>query len=64
MQNNYGYVLAVEELMGIEVPERAEYIRIIVNEFQRIANHLLSTATFGADLGAWTVMMYGFRERE
>lgn len=64
MQNHWGFILAVEELMEIKVPERAEYIRIIVSEIQRIANHLLSTASFGADLGAWTVMMYGFRERE
>ncbi len=64
MANNLGYALAVEELMGIKVPERAEYLRVILAELQRIANHLMFIAAFGADLGAWTVMMYGFRERE
>ena len=64
MANNWGYALAVEELMGIKVPERAEYLRVILAELQRIANHLMFIAAFGADLGAWTVMMYGFRERE
>ncbi|NOZ58122.1 MAG: NADH-quinone oxidoreductase subunit D [Euryarchaeota archaeon] len=62
--NNLAYVLAVEELMGVRVPERAEYLRVILSELQRIANHLMFIAAFGADLGAWTVMMYGFRERE
>jgi len=62
--NNLAYVMAVEELLGIEVPERAEYLRVILSELQRIANHLMFIAAFGADLGAWTVMMYGFRERE
>jgi NADH-quinone oxidoreductase subunit D len=62
--NNMVYAMAVEELMGIQVPERAEYIRVIMLELQRIASHLLFVATFGADLGAWTVLMYGFRERE
>jgi NADH/F420H2 dehydrogenase subunit C len=62
--NNLAYVLAVEELLGVKVPERAEYLRVILSELQRIANHLMFIAAFGADLGAWTVMMYGFRERE
>ncbi|WP_457555662.1 NADH-quinone oxidoreductase subunit D [Candidatus Pyrohabitans sp.] len=62
--NNLAYVLAVEELLGVRVPERAEYLRVILSELQRIANHLMFIAAFGADLGAWTVMMYGFRERE
>lgn len=62
--NNMVYAMAVEELMGIQVPERAEYIRVMMLELQRLASHLLFVATFGADLGAWTVLMYGFRERE
>ncbi len=64
MNNNLVYCLAVEELMGIEVPERANYLRIIAAELQRIASHLIFIATFGADFGSWTIMMYGFRERE
>lgn len=64
MTNNHAYVLAVEELLGIEVPARAEYLRVTLSELQRIANHLMFIAAFGADLGAWTIMMYGFRERE
>jgi NADH-quinone oxidoreductase subunit D len=64
MANNTVYALALEELMDIQVPERAEYIRVIMLELQRLASHLLFIATFGADLGAWTVLMYGFRERE
>jgi NADH-quinone oxidoreductase subunit D len=64
LPHNLAYAMAVEELMGIEVPERAEYIRVIMQELQRLASHLLFVATFGADLGAWTVLMYGFRERE
>ncbi len=62
--NNMVYVQAVEEILGIDVPERAEYIRIIMLELQRLASHLLFVGTFGADVGAWTVLMYGFRERE
>lgn len=62
--NNLGYVMAVEELMGLEIPERAEYLRVILSELQRIANHMMFTAALGTDLGAWTIMMYGFRERE
>jgi NADH:ubiquinone oxidoreductase subunit D len=62
--NNTAYVMAIEELMDINVPERAEYIRVIMLELQRLASHLLFFGTFGADIGAWTVLMYGFRERE
>lgn len=64
MSNNMVYVQGIEELMDIEVPDRAEHIRVIMLELQRLASHLLFVATFGADVGAWTVLMYGFRERE
>ncbi len=64
MGNNMPYAMAIEELMEVEVPERGEYIRVIMLELQRLASHLLFIGTFGADLGAWTVLMYGFRERE
>lgn len=64
MTNNAVYVGAVEKLMGVEVPERAEYIRIIMMELQRIASHLVFFGTFALDLGATTPFVYAFRERE
>lgn len=64
VSNVYGYVLGVERLMGIEVPERAQYIRIMMTEFNRIASHLLWLATHALDIGAMTVFLYCFRERE
>jgi NADH-quinone oxidoreductase subunit D len=62
--NNLAYVQAVEKLMGIEVPERGRYLRVISLELNRIASHLVFVATFGNDLAATTVFLYGFRERE
>ncbi len=62
--NNYAYVKAVEELAGIEVPLRAEYIRVITMELNRIVNHLVSIGSLLLDLGASTMIMWGFRERE
>lgn len=62
--NELGYVMAVEQMLGIEVPERAEYLRVIVVELNRIASHLLFAAAYGMDLGAITPFFYGFRERE
>jgi len=60
-----GYVLAVEKLAGIQVPERAEYIRIILTELNRIASHLMFMGAYSADLGLYgTLYMYAFRERE
>jgi NADH-quinone oxidoreductase subunit D len=59
-----GYVQAVEKLMGIEVPERAEYIRVIMAELSRIASHLLFIGSLAIDLGATTGLIYCFRDRE
>lgn len=64
MSNNLGYVLAVEKLMGIEVPERAQAIRIIMAELTRIKSHLVWIACHALDIGAMTVFIYAFRERE
>ena len=65
MTNNLGYCLAVEKLAGIKVPERAEYIRVIMSELQRIAAHLISVGSFLNDAGAYfTPFLYMFRERE
>ena len=55
---------SVEKILGIEVPERAIYIRVIANELNRIASHLVSFGCFGLDMGAFTPFLYGFRERE
>ncbi|MCL5935110.1 MAG: NADH-quinone oxidoreductase subunit D, partial [Firmicutes bacterium] len=64
MLNNLGYVQAVEKLMGVEVPERAEYIRIIAAELSRLASHMVFVASFSLDLGGFTGFMYPFRDRE
>jgi len=65
MSNNLAYVLAVEKLAGIPVPERAEYIRVIVAELQRIASHLIAVGAFLNDCGAFmTPIVYMIRERE
>ncbi len=64
MNNNLGYVLAVERLMDIKVPERVDYIRVIVCELNRIASHLISFGTYGMDIGAFTPFLFAFRERE
>ena len=64
MGNELAYVLAVEKLMGLEVPERVQYIRVIMAELQRIASHLLAIGTYGLDLGAFTPFLWCFRERE
>lgn len=64
MYNNFGYVVAVEKLLGIEVPERVDYIRVIMGELQRIASHLVALGTYGLDIGAYTPFLYCFRDRE
>jgi len=62
--NNLGVCLAIEQALGIGVPERGEFIRVIVNELQRIQSHLLFWAAFGGDLGALSTFLYGFKDRE
>jgi NADH-quinone oxidoreductase subunit D len=62
--NEMGYCLAVEKLLGIEVPERANTIRVLLMELNRISSHLIAFATGGMELGALTAMTNGFRERE
>lgn len=64
MCNEHGYVLALEKLLGIEVPERALYIRTMFDEVTRILNHLLWLGAIAIDIGAMTVFLYCFRERE
>ncbi len=64
MNMEYGYVLAVEKMLGTEVPMRAQYIRTIVLELQRIASHLMYFGTYAIDLGAFSPFLYAFQDRE
>ncbi len=64
MANSLTYALTVEKLMGIQVNDRVETIRVIVAELQRIASHLLSVGTYGIDIGAYTPFLHCFRDRE
>ena len=65
MAGNLGYCLSVEKLASVEVPERAQYLRVIFAELQRVASHCMATGAFINDCGAWqTPVMYAFRDRE
>src|SRR6202044_166166 len=64
LSNNLGYCLAVEKLLGLEVPKRAQYIRVLLTELTRIASHLVWVGTHAIDMGAMSVFLYCFRERE
>jgi NADH-quinone oxidoreductase subunit D len=64
LSNNLGFCLAAERLIGIEVPKRAQYIRVLLTELTRITSHLVWLGTHAIDLGAMTVFLYSFRERE
>jgi len=64
MNNNLGYVIGVEKMMNLEVNERAEHLRVIVAELNRIASHLIALGTYGLDIGAFTPFLYTFRDRE
>ncbi|NBV89202.1 MAG: NADH-quinone oxidoreductase subunit D, partial [Betaproteobacteria bacterium] len=64
MANEHAYVMAIEKLLGVEVPERAQYIRVMFDEITRVLNHLLWIGAHGLDVGAMAVFLYAFRERE
>ncbi|MBM3407730.1 MAG: NADH-quinone oxidoreductase subunit D [Betaproteobacteria bacterium] len=64
MVNEHAYVMSIEKLLGIEVPLRAQYIRVMFDEITRILNHLLWIGAHGLDVGAMAVFLYAFRERE
>ncbi len=64
MNMELGYVIAVEKMLGTEVPRRAEYIRVLISELQRISSHLMFFGTYAIDLGAFSPFLYAFQERE
>jgi len=64
MTNNLTYCLAVEKLLGLEIPERAQYLRVLLNELTRIQSHLVWLGTHAMDIGALTIFLYCWRERE
>ncbi|MEJ2631939.1 MAG: NADH-quinone oxidoreductase subunit D [Acidihalobacter sp.] len=64
MCNEHGYLLAIEKLLGVEVPLRAQYIRVMFDEVTRLLNHLLWLGAHALDIGAMSVFLYAFRERE
>src|SRR5882762_4212303 len=64
MTNNLAYCLAVEKLLGLEIPDRAQYLRVLLNELTRIQSHLVWLGTHAMDIGALTIFLYCWRERE
>jgi NADH-quinone oxidoreductase subunit D len=64
MSNEHAYVMAIERLLGLEVPLRAQYIRVMFDEITRLLNHLMWIGAHGLDVGAMAVFLYAFRERE
>ncbi|HEY0842406.1 NADH-quinone oxidoreductase subunit D [Methylotenera sp.] len=64
MSNEHAYVMAIEKMLGLEVPLRAQYIRVMFDEITRVLNHLLWLGAHALDVGAMTVFLYAFRERE
>jgi NADH-quinone oxidoreductase subunit D len=64
MCQEHAYVLAIENLLGVEIPKRAQYIRVLFSEITRILNHLLNVTTMALDVGAMTPLLWGFEERE
>src|SRR5512137_1475682 len=64
MSNEFGYVIAVERLLKIQVPERVEVIRVIMAELSRIVSHLIAIGTYGMDIGAFTPFLFCMRDRE
>jgi NADH-quinone oxidoreductase subunit D len=64
LSNNVAYILAVEKLLALEVPRRAQFIRVLICEMARIASHLVATGSMAMDVGALTVLLWTFRERE
>jgi NADH-quinone oxidoreductase subunit D len=64
MSMEWGYALTIEKMLGTEVPKRAEYLRILIAELQRIASHLVYFGTYGIDMGAFTTFLYCFQDRE
>ena len=64
MNQEHAWALAVEKALGIKVPKRAQYIRVLYCEIGRILNHLLNLTTFAIDVGAMTPLLWGFEERE
>jgi NADH-quinone oxidoreductase subunit D len=64
MCNEHAYVMAIEKMLGLEIPERAKYIRVMFDEITRLLNHLMWLGTHALDVGAMSVFLYAFRERE
>ena len=64
LSNNFGYVLAVEKLIGVEIPKRAQYVRVALAELARIADYMVWLGTHALDIGAFTAFLYAFQQRE